>query len=530
MNKKLILLGAAGLIFMTAQSQTIKDALTLTDNEQYEFAQDAYKSLLQSEPNNGTYWFYLGENYWRSDKQDSAKYAYEKGLQVEPNNPINYVGIGKVKLEKGFNADARKDFDKALTMSGAKTSFTQSKVAESFIHTTNKDLAYAIKLLNNAIAVDKKNPELYIDLGDAYAEQNNGTLAAENYNKALDLDKTSVKAIVRKGQLYKRSTNYEGAAAEFHNAIKMNPDYAPAYRELAEADFKMRKLDDAKTAYKKYLELSKNNTTARMRYASFLFMSGDYADAQTEINQISKLDSSNIGMLRLSAYTAYETDDLPKAKMLMDKVFKSTIENQRTTMDYEYNGKILLKEGNDSLAAESFEKSYQMDTTRADVLSDLGGMYMKLKKFPEAVSAYARRVDNGKGLKSTDYFNLARAYYFNKDFNNADTMFAKVVELLPTWPNGILWRAQTNAQLDPDSKLGKAKPYYEQYVNVALADSANLDKYKSGLIESYKYLGGYYYLIDKNTELSKSYWRKVLDLAPDDKQAKQVMEGLNQKK
>jgi len=47
---------------------------------------------------------------------------------------------------------------------------------------------------------------------------------------------------------------------------------------------------------------------------------------------------------------------------------------------------------------------------------------------------------------------------------------------------------------------------------------------------SYKYLGGYYYLIDKNTELSKSYWRKVLDLAPDDKQARQVMEGLNQKK
>ncbi len=529
MKKKLFLFGAMGLA-LSVNGQTLKDALTLTDNEQYEFAQDAYKSLLQKEPNNGTYWFYLGENYWKSDKQDSARYAYEKGLQVEPSNPINYVGTGKVKLEKGLNADARKDFDKALTMSGPKTSLTQSKVAESFIHTKNKDLGYAIKLLNNAIAVDKKNPELYIDLGDAYAEQNNGSLAAENYNKALDLDKASVKAIVRKGQLYKRSTNYEGAAAEFNSAIKMNPDYAPAYRELAEADFKMRKLEDAKAAYKKYLELSKNNTTARMRYASFLFMSGDYADAQTEIDMISKLDSSNIGMLRLSAYTAYETNDLPKAKMLIDKVFNNTIESQRTTMDYEYNGKILLKEGNDSLAAENFEKSYQLDTARADVLSDLGGMYMKLKKFPEAVSAYERRVDNGRGLKSTDYFNLARAYYFNKDFVHADTMFAKVIELLPTWPNGILWRAQTNAQLDPDSKEGKAKPYYEQYITVASADTANADKYKSGLIESYKYLGGYYYLIDKNTELSKSYWRKVLDLAPDDKQAKQVMEGLNQKK
>jgi tetratricopeptide (TPR) repeat protein len=510
--------------------QTLKEALILTDNEQYDLASDRYIQLLQKEPANGLYWFYYGENFFKNDQPDSAKYAYEKGLAADPGNPINLVGTGKLKLEQGNNADARKDFDKALTMSGPKTSLVQSEVAESFINTRNKDLSYAIKLLGNAIAVDAKNPELYILLGDAYSEQNNGTLAAENYNKALDLDKNAVKAIVHKGRLYKRSTNFEGAASEFESAIKLNPNFAPAHRELAEAYFKLRKMDAAKLEYKKYLELSKNNNSARMRYASFLFMSGDYAEAQTEINQLSKIDSSNIGMLRLAAYNAYETGDIAKAKTTLDKVFKSTIENQRTAMDYEYNGKILLKEANDSAAAESFEKAYLMDTTKTDILTEMGNMYMKLKKYPEAVSAYERRVTNGRGLKSTDYFNLGRAYYFNKNFAQADTLFAKVVELLPTWPNGILWRAQTNAQLDPDSKDGKAKPYYEKYIEVALADSANADKYKSGLVESYKYLGGYYYLIDKKPEESKNYWKKVLELAPDDKQAKQVMDGLNQKK
>ena len=292
----------------------------------------------------------------------------------------------------------------------------------------------------------------------------------------------------------------------------------------------MRKLEDAKQSYRKYLELSKNNSMARMRYASFLFMSGDYADAQSEMNQLSSIDSSNIGMLRLSSYIAFEMNDIPKAKMLMEKIMNTTIENQRTAMDYEYSGKILLKEGNDSLAAENFEKSYQIDTTKTEILQDMGSMYMKLKKYPQAVNAYERRVNNGKGLTSTDYFNLARAYYFNKDYTHADTLFAKVIELLPTWPNGILWRAQTNAQLDPDSKGGMAKPFYEKYIEVALADSANADKYKNGLVESYKYLGSYYYLIDKKIDESKSYWKKVLELVPDDKQAQQVMAGLNQKK
>ncbi len=512
------------------KAQTLKDAITLTDNEQYEVADEAFKALLAKEPANGAYWFYLGENYWKGDKPDSAKYAYEKGLTAEPGNPINLVGIGKYKLETGNQIGAKADFDKALTMSGSKTSLVQSEVAESYVANRTKDISYAIKLLTNAISVDAKNPELYMLLGDAYSEQNNGTLAAENYNKALDFDKKAVKAIVKKGQLYKRSTNFEGAASEFESAISLSPNYAPAHRELGEAYFNLRKLEKAKEEYKKYLELSKNNNSARLRYASFLFLSADYPAVQAELNQISKDDPSNLGMLRLKAYTAFETNDTVNSKTYIDKVFEATNDNNRTIKDYHYYGQILSKAGNDSLAAGYFEKSYSLDTTKTEVLNDLGNMYMKLKNYPLAVNAYERRVSYGKGLKSTDYFNLGKALYFSKDFARADSIFGKVNEMVPTWPNGYLWRAQSNAQLDPDSKLGLAKPHYEKYVEVALADTANVDKYKNGLIESYKYLGGYFYLIDKQTSTSKSYWQKVLELSPDDKQAKQVIEGLNQKK
>ena len=85
---------------------------------------------------------------------------------------------------------------------------------------------------------------------------------------------------------------------------------------------------------------------------------------------------------------------------------------------------------------------------------------------------------------------------------------------------------QTNAQpSDPDSKGGNGQSLITKYIEVALADSANADKYKNGLVESYKYLGSYYYLIKrKKLTKSKSYWKKVLELVPDDKQAQQVMQ------
>src|SRR6185503_19837140 len=100
-------------------------------------------------------------------------------------------------------------------------------------------------LLQKAATADPKSPEVYILIGDAYTEQNDGSTAAENYNKALDLNKNSAKAVVKKGVLYKRSTNFEGAQAEFENGIKIDSMFAPAHRELGEIYFRLRKLEMA---------------------------------------------------------------------------------------------------------------------------------------------------------------------------------------------------------------------------------------------------------------------------------------------
>src|SRR4051794_40277948 len=97
---KFLMLISTVIFSFTSSAQTLNDALRLTDNEQYDVAEGIYKTLLQKESNNGTYWFYYGENFWKWENPDSAKTCYEKGLQVEPTNSINLVGIGKTLLEQ----------------------------------------------------------------------------------------------------------------------------------------------------------------------------------------------------------------------------------------------------------------------------------------------------------------------------------------------------------------------------------------------------------------------------------------------
>lgn len=526
-NIKFLLLFSATVFSFSTKGQTLNDALRLTDNEQYDVAEGVYQSLIQKEPGNGTNWFYYGENFWKWENPDSAKICYEKGLQVEPANPINFVGIGKTLLEQNKLAEAKTSFDNALATAGAKSALMQMEIAEAWITaSTNKDIPAALALLQKAAVAEPKNPEVYILIGDAYTEQNDGTSAAENYNKALDLNKNSPKAVMRKGILYKRSTNLEGAKAEFENAIKIDPMFAPAHRELGEIYYRQHKMEEAKTEYKNYLELSKNTSAARLRYASFLFMGKDYVGTLNEINQMKKMDPDNISLLRLTAYTYSEMGDSINALQTLQKVFEK-VKDDNYQKDYLYYAINLAKNGQDSLAVVNMQKAYSLDSNNTDLLTDMATLLMKMKRYAEAADVFQKRVDLGKGVSSTDYYNLGKAYSSSKQLEKADSALAKVNELLPTWSYAYILRAQVNANIDSTSERNLAKPYYEKYLELALPDTINFSKYKNSIVEAYRYMGYYYYRQNQVRE-SKEYWRKILDIIPGDKQATDVLKGLDQ--
>ena len=83
----------------------------------------------------------------------------------------------------------------------------------------------------------------------------------------------------------------------------------------------------------------------------------------------------------------------------------------------------------------------------------------------------------------------------------------------------LLYKARINSYIDPETKDGLAKPYYEKLVSVinARADKDKTDNTR--LLEAYRYLG-YYYLLQNDKETSNSYWNKILEIDPNDANAK----------
>ena len=522
------LISGAILIAAPAFSQTLKDAIKLTDNEQYQKASASFQRLIQTEPSNGDVYFYYGENYFKNEEVDSAAMMYKKGSEVNATNGINYVGLGKIELVKGNAAEAKAHFYKATTLSSNKNATILTKIAEAYLAVDPKNVEEAMKHLNLSMKLDPNNVETLLILGDAHLENtsdaNSGANAIKQYEKAVALDKKSSKGYLRAGKLWVRTKNWEKAREEFNKAIEIEPNFAPAYRERAELYFRTGKYAEAVADYEKYLQLNPD-PGARTRYAQFLYVAKQYTKSIEEINKIHEKDSSNVVLYRIMGYNLYETKDYPKGLSYMNRFFEKakTKGTKINPDDYIFLGKLQSGAGQDSLAILSLQKGFEMDTSRTEIYGEIGVVQMKRKKYKEATEALEKKIARGKDVTINDYNYLGKSYYIIKEYVKADTAFSNVIRMYPSLPLGWLWRAKSNSALDPETKEGRAKPFYEQYIVRAQADVA---KNKKDLIEAYEYLG-FYYFQKKEYACSKAAFEKLKEIDAANEKSKKALADAN---
>ena len=114
--------------------------------------------------------------------------------------------------------------------------------------------------------------------------------------------------------------------------------------------------------------------------------------------------------------------------------------------------------------------------------------------------------------------------------NKADAIWGQIADNFPTAATLATYnRAHIAFELDPESTEGLARPHYETLI-AQLANKADRDSRETNyLVEAYRYLG-YYYLLKNDKDNSIDNWSKLLEIAPDNAQAKTALEALQKKK
>src|SRR5688572_2977493 len=521
-NWKYALLFTGVFACSEASAQTVQDGKRAIEMERYQDAKKALSKALKAQNNEVTN-IALGDVYLKSGNADSATYFYNQAAAKDAKSPMSMVAAGKSALVRNNVAEAETKFAEALKKSKSKNADVLKQIGAAYFD-TDKDLNKAVDNLKKAVTINAKDAEAFVILGDAYLKLNKGGDAMTAYENAIRANNNYALGHLRKGQLSVRSRNYNEAQTEYQAIINMDGNYAPAYRDLGELYYFAGKYDMALENYKKYVSLAENTPATRAVYASFLFLTKNYAGTIQEAQQVIKVDPKNTVMNRLLAYSFYETNENDKALAAMQEYFKITPSDKVITSDYEYYGKMLTKADKHDEALVNLNKALQLDSTRADLRNSIAQVYVKQNNYPKAIALYREKMKRSKPT-NTDYYYLGNLYDQSKNYRSADSVYTFITTNNPTFPQGHLWRARSNANLDPETKTGLAKPHYEKYIEVAGADK---EKNKSGLVEANYYLAYYYYNKKDNAKAS-AHLKEVKALDPNNVQAKTLSDVITGK-
>lgn len=558
MIKKTITL-SLGLVMMGAASfaQSLADAKKAIDAEQYQKATSMLKTLVASQPKSGENYFNLGKVYLLTEEIDSARAAFNNGITAEPKLALNYVGLGQADLQANNATNAKTNFDKALQL-GAKDYTTYLNIGKAYLAQKTPDFDAALPNLQKADELDAKDkdPETFLALGDYYALKKDNSAAYNSYLRATDINPNLYRVNVQVGKMYKEAYAFPEAQEMLNKAVAADPNYGPAYRELAELQLQWSYADpkngDAKRAealtnMRKYLDLTDKSFDSRLRYAQFLVYANDFATLGQEVANLKAPDANNpknFVVKRMQAYSAIENKDYAKGVQYMNELFARTQDASRIIgLDYLYLGRALQATGNDSLAVINIMKGVELDTTKVEELSALGQKMFTAKQYDKAAEIYRKVISlNSKNpnmamnyywLGSADYFAYATAFVAKKNpskqmLNEADSAFANLLKLAPEYELALLYRARIAKYLDTDPPTGLAIPYYEQYitlVTVTKPEKATTPSVIKGLVDSYNNLGAYAAATDK--EKAKEYFNKALALEPTNATALDNLKYLN---
>jgi tetratricopeptide (TPR) repeat protein len=519
-NWKYILAVGASFTFSAAFSQSVQDAKRATDFERYD---EATKTLRKLGTDEAT--FFLGDAYLKAGKPDSAAIAYNQGYAANQKSPISMVGAGKAALLKNNAGEAERLFESAVKATKSKDPEILRLIGQAYADAKVTNITKAKEYMDEALkrAKDNKAP-IYVTLGDLnLADPNGGGAAMSAYDQAVAADKNFAKAHLRRGQLFVRSRNYNEAEQAFKAALAIDPNYAPAYRELGEMYYFVGKYDQSLENYRKYVSMSENTPGTRAKYASFLFLTKDYAGTQKEAQEVLAKDPKNVVMNRLLAYSLFETGKTAEAQAAMENYFKNAKQEEIIGSDYAYYGRILAKTGNNELAQTNFDKALQLDPDNIDLQDDIAAFYVKQKQYPKAIAIYKAKL--AAKPSNVDNVKLADVYFASKQLDAADSLFAVVLKTNPTYVHGIFRRAQIADEKDTD-KTGDAKPLFEEFIKTVNQDPTKAESYKSYLIPA-NFMLGYYAYLGKDYTTAKKYWEETKRLDPTHKEATDGLKNIS---
>ena len=431
------------------------------------------------------------------------------------------------------NPEAAKDQVKDVYKKNKKNAEVLVGIGRAYFEA--KDTANAKTYANYAIKANKNYGAGYILLGDIEVVKDDGGAAAGWYQQAIYFDPKNPDGYLKYANIY-RGRSPEEAVSKLNELRAQRPDIA-VDALAARILYSSNRLEQSLDYYDKVTDKSKLEDLDITNYATEAWMLQKREKSLEMARYGLTRNARKAAWNRLVFYNLTDMGQTEEALKYADALFNASDSAKISGFDYTYYGTALKNAKQYDKAIEMLKKALAENKDNADLLNSnkksLSDAYAAMEDFDNATLYYEEYLKNVQKTTASDMAGLATIYTnmaakLTGDqkidaLKKADAVYAQLGEKFPENIDfANFMRARVNSNLDPETKEGLAKPFYEAIVH-SLADKSDRDRADNArLSEAYRYLG-YYYLVKDDKATADGYWNKVLEIDPNNATAKQAL-------
>ena len=231
------------------------------------------------------------------DKQDfeSAVAPLQKFLAEKDDFAYAHFQLGYAYTALAKRKEARTEYERALAL--------DPKMAEAALNLgillLNDDPAAAVAPLQKAVELLATESRPRTLLGLAYEKSGNFDEATKAYDGALALDPKDMETSLHLGQMYLRQNRASDAEGKFRQVLANEPDSKPALLGLSQS-LESQKKPEAADAYRAYLAKNPGDARSHEQLVQLLIASGKNDEALAEM-QKSENGTPTLASLKLRA-------------------------------------------------------------------------------------------------------------------------------------------------------------------------------------------------------------------------------------
>ncbi len=533
MKKSAIVLFFA-LLTVSAFAQNIQDGVNHLYAERYQSAKAAFEKLRSSNPNNieATYW--LGQVHIANNEVPAARALYEQALAANGNAPLVLVGMGQVELNEGKTAEARQRFEAALTASKGKKgddANVLNAIGRANVQAKEGDAAYAIQKLEQAAQLAQNNPDVLLNLGNAYRKAHDGGRAITNYRKATILNPNFARAFYRMAGIYQTQKNWDVVVENLEKAIAADNKFAPAYLDLYYYYLLYPKdFNKAEGYANQYVSVADPSVQNDFLKAQTAYVLKKHDEAISIAQNILQKAGTNVNprVYRVIAYSYVDKGDTAAARPYVDSLFARANDEDLVGEDFMLKADVIGKSDPDQLIG-IYRTAALRDSVLANQVKFLYEGIARLKaagkrEFEADLRSlsYQLRQDAKIEVNPTELISyIAVPYYQAGAYKKADSVSKVYSSVMPDSIYGYLWSARALAKMD--TTMESAVPAYEALLAAAEKDKVKFKPYGT---EASAQLASYHVNLKGNREKGAEYLRKALEFDPENANFKRNLEIL----